>query len=77
MSKWEGSTVDVDFLAAVLLGVDFFTLVGLFVVGCGSLVCRSQHMFNVCHFFIFCCLLWRGGGGSLVFTVEQFIYILL
>ena len=61
MSEWEGSRVDVDFLAVMLFGVEFFTSVGLFVVGCGSLVFRSQCTFNVCHPSIFYCLL--GGGG--------------
>jgi hypothetical protein len=55
-----GSRGDVDILAAVLLGVEFFNSVGLFVVGCGSVICRSQLTWNVRHPSMFYCLL---GGG--------------
>ena len=39
----------VDIQVAVLLGVEFFTSVRLFVIGFGSVVCRSQLTWNVTH----------------------------
>ena len=43
MSEWGSSGGGiVDIQAVVLLGVEFFTSVELFVVGFGSVVCRSQ-----------------------------------
>jgi len=54
----------------VLLGVEFFISVGLlFVIGCGSVVCRSQLTWNVRRPSIFYCLL----GGSVVFEVEIYL----
>ena len=42
-----GSRGIVDLQEVVLLGVEFFTSVGLFVVGCGSVVVESQLVWNV------------------------------
>jgi len=47
----------VDIQVAVLLGVEFFTSVRLFVIGFGSVVCRSQLTWNVRRPTIFYCLL--------------------
>jgi hypothetical protein len=71
MPEWGGSRGDVDIQVMVLMGVEFFISVGLSVVGCGSVICRSQLTWNVCRPSIFYCLL----GGSVVFEVEQFIYL--
>jgi hypothetical protein len=42
MSERGGSMKIVNLQATVLLGVKFFTSVELFVVGCGSVVCRKS-----------------------------------
>ena len=71
MSEWGGSGGDVDIHVVVLLGVEFFISVGLlFVIGCGSVVCRSQLTWNVRRPSIFYCLL----GGSVVFEVEIYLW---
>jgi hypothetical protein len=59
MSERGSSRGIVDLQAVVLLGVEFFTSVGLFVIGCGSVVCRSQLTWNVRRPTIFYCL--KGG----------------
>ena len=74
MSEWGSSGGGiVDIQAVVLLGVEFFTSVELFVFGLGSVVCRSQLTWNVRRPTIFYCLL----VGSVVIIVGQLIYILV
>ena len=55
MSEQEGSRGIVDLQAVVLLRVEFFTSVGLFVVGYGSVVVESQLTWNVRrHTILYC-----------------------